>query len=74
MADDKLGEVLERVARIETKIDNYNNLREKLDMAYGLARQNERDLGKLLDNTKWLWRTIAGAILLGVLNTMVKFK
>lgn len=73
MADDKMGEVLERVTRIETKIDGYNNLRDKLDKAYGLSKQNARDLEKLLDNTKWLWRTIAGAIFIGILNAIVKF-
>lgn len=73
-AEDKLIEILERVVSIETKIDGYNNLREKLDKTYGLARQNQKDVSEIKDNTKWLWRTIAGAILVGILGAIIKFR
>ena len=72
-AEDKIIEILERVVSIETKIDGYNNLREKLDKTYGLARQNQKDVSEIKDNTKWLWRTIAGAILVGILGAIIKF-
>jgi hypothetical protein len=73
-AEDKIIEILERVVSIETKIDGYNNLREKLDKTYGLARQNQKDVSEIKDNTKWLWRTIAGAILVGILGAIIKFR
>ena len=73
-AEDKIIEILERVVSIETKIDGYNNLREKLDKTYGLARQNQKDVLEIKDNTKWLWRTIAGAILVGILGAIIKFR
>lgn len=72
-AEDKIIEILERVVSIETKIDGYNNLRDKLDKTYGLARQNQKDVSEIKDNTKWLWRTIAGAILVGILGAIIKF-
>lgn len=72
-AEDKIMEILERVVSIETKIDGYNNLREKLDKTYGLARQNQKDVLEIKDNTKWLWRTIAGTILVAILGALIKF-
>lgn len=73
-AEDKIMEILERVVSIETKIDGYNNLRDKLDKTYGLARQNQKDINTIADNNKWLWRTIAGAILVGILAELIKFR
>ena len=71
--EDRVQEILERVVRIETKIDGYNHLREKVDKAYSLSRQNERDIKEIKDNSKWLWRTLAGAILLGILGAIINF-
>lgn len=67
-------EILERIVRIETKIDGYNSTREKADMSYTKACQNERDIAEIKDNMKWLWRTIAGAIILGILSVVIKFQ
>ncbi|HIG0361858.1 TPA: hemolysin XhlA family protein [Clostridium sporogenes] len=67
-------EILERIVRIETKIDGYNSTREKADMAYTKAIENEKDIAEMKDNQKWLWRTIAGAIILGILSALIKFK
>lgn len=67
-------EILERIVRIETKIDGYNSTREKADIAYNKACQNEKDITEIKDNQKWLWRTIAGAIVLGLISTLITFK
>ena len=67
-------EILERIVRIETKIDGYNSTREKADMAFTRTCQNEKDIAEIKDNQKWLWRTIAGAIILGILGAVIKFK
>lgn len=67
-------EILERIVRIETKIDSYNSTKEKADNAYNKAIQNEKNIDEMKDNMKWLWRTIAGAIILGVIGAVVKFK
>ena len=63
MEREMLDELLERVVRIETKIDGYNNLREKLDKTYGIALSNREDIKETKDNQKWLWRTFIGAII-----------
>ncbi|WP_333861716.1 hemolysin XhlA family protein [Clostridium sp.] len=67
-------EILERIVRIETKIDGYNSTRERADMAFTKACQNEKDISEIEDNLKWLWRTIAGAIILGILSVVIKFQ
>lgn len=64
------NEVLQRMTRVETKVDEMD---EKLDRA---IRANEtavqalessksahRRLDRIEDNQKWLWRTFAGAFL-----------
>lgn len=66
-------EILERIVRIETKIDGYNNLREKLDKTYGIAVSNKEDVKELKDNQKWLWRTFAGAIIVAFLGAFMKW-
>lgn len=67
-------EILERIVRIETKIDSYNSTKEKADTAYNKAMQNEKDINEMKDNQKWLWRTIVGTILVGVIGAVIKFK
>ncbi|KAJ51107.1 hypothetical protein BD780_000229 [Clostridium tetanomorphum] len=74
MDKDIQQEILERIVRIETKIDSYNSTKEKADMAYIKACQNEKDIAEIEDNLKWLWRTIAGAIILGIISTIITFK
>jgi hypothetical protein len=68
-----IREILERVVRVETKIDDYNGLREKLDKAYGMACGTDKRVDKIEDNTKWLWRTLAGALIVGLIAAFVKF-
>lgn len=53
-------EVLERLARIETKLDNYEALREKADKAYSLALNNAKDISKIEANNKWAWGYMIG--------------
>ena len=59
-------EVLERLTKIETKLDDYGNLREKTEEAYSLSKENEKDINEINDKIKWLSRTIAGAIITGI--------
>ena len=74
MDKDITQEILERVVRIETKIDGYNHLREKVEKAYSLAKNNAEDIKEIKDNNKWLWRTIAGALILSALAALISFK
>ncbi|MNI82352.1 hemolysin XhlA [compost metagenome] len=66
-------EVLQRITRVETKVDNMD---EKLDRAIAAnetavealssAKSAHHRLDKIEDNQKWLWRTIAGAFILAI--------
>lgn len=76
-----IQEILERVVRVETKIDNYNGLREKLDNTSRAVEVYEEKIknidgrvGKIEDGQKWLWRTIAGALILSFLATYIMWK
>jgi ribonuclease HIII len=73
-------EILERLVRLETKIDDYNRLRDKVDLthtlattAHNLAIDNEKDISEIKSNQRWLWRTIAGALILAAIAAFVKF-
>ena len=46
-------EVLTRLTRIETKLDDYEDIRHKADDAYNKSNQNERRIQELEDNNKW---------------------
>jgi len=74
MEKDLIQEILERVVRIETKIDGYNHLREKVEKVYSMAKNNAEDIKEMKDNNKWLWRTIAGALILSALAAFISFK
>ncbi|MBB6214946.1 hypothetical protein HNQ80_001031 [Anaerosolibacter carboniphilus] len=67
-------QILERLVRLETKIDGYNSVREKLEQTHSTAIQNEKDIAEIKDNQKWLWRTIAGAIIVGLIAALIQYK
>lgn len=58
-------EVLTRLARLETKVDDYNGIKNKVEETRAKAFSNERRLNELEDKIKWLSRTITGAIITG---------
>lgn len=58
-------EILERLIRIETKLDDYDSIKTKVEETRSKAYSNERRINELEDNTKWLKRTITGAIITG---------
>lgn len=55
MEDKAWGEVVERLARIETKLDNYEALRDKAEQAYLMAKSNAEDIREIEANSKWAW-------------------
>lgn len=62
MKDDTAQDVIERLVRIETKLDNYEALREKADnakdvadRAYSIALNNADDIKEIKANNKWSW-------------------
>jgi len=76
-----LYQVLQRLTAVETKIDNYNSLREKLDTTYNITIANKEDIDEIKENRKWLQRTSVGAlitstitIILGMIFAFLKLK
>ncbi|MGI2294187.1 hemolysin XhlA family protein [Paenibacillus sp. GXUN7292] len=75
---DTQSEVLQRLTRVETKVDGMDS---KLDRAIqanetavealASAKSAHHRLDKIEDNQKWLWRTLAGAVLLAVTGFII---
>lgn len=61
-------EVLTRLTKIETKLDDYNNTKQKTEDAYTIAKENEKEIEELKDKIRWITRTIVGAILTGLIG------
>lgn len=71
MEKDFEREVLERLTKIETKLDDYGNMREKTEEAHSLSKQNEKDIEEINEKIKWLSRTIIGALITGVIGIVI---
>lgn len=66
-------EVLTRLARIETKLDDYDNLKNKVEETRAKAFSNERRITDVEDKSKWLEHTIIGAIITGIVSIVFIF-
>ncbi|MFA5577310.1 MAG: hypothetical protein WCZ27_04325 [Tissierellaceae bacterium] len=51
--EDRIQEILERVVRIEIKIEGYNSLKERLDKIYGITLGNKKYIQEIKDSQKW---------------------
>ena len=67
MEDKAVQDMIERLVRIETKLDNYESLREKTDAAkdkadaaYALASGNYDDIKDIKATNKWSWGYMIG--------------
>lgn len=67
-------EILDRLIRLETKLDNqdFQEVSKKIDKALNKTINNEQDIKEIKDTNKWLWRTVIGAILLNALGILFK--
>jgi hypothetical protein len=66
-------EVLERLTRIETKIDDYDRLKTKSEEARAKSFDNERRINDLEDKLKWITRTILGGLITGGISIVIIF-
>ena len=69
-----LNDIRERLVRVETKIDDIQNLRDKVNTSYNLASNVMDRIQKLEENQKWVWRSFAGAIITSIVAWFMKFK
>ncbi|MCH1713179.1 hemolysin XhlA family protein [Lactococcus petauri] len=75
MEEQAWREVLERLARIETKLDNYETVRDKAERALLIAQSNAKLIEKMEANNKWAWGfmlTLAITVI-GYLFTKIRF-
>lgn len=64
--------MLDRLKAIEVKIDDYNKIKDKTEIAYVKSNQNEKDIEEINDKIKWISRTIAGTII-GIVIAAIVF-
>ena len=61
-------EVITRLTVIETKLDNYQKIEEKSEVAYTTSLQNKDDIKEMQDTNKWIFRTAIGACIMSVIE------
>jgi CRISPR/Cas system CMR subunit Cmr6 (Cas7 group RAMP superfamily) len=66
-------EVLERLAKIETKIDDYKDTRKQAEEAYNKSVNNEKEICDIQEKLKWISRTIIGTIITAVVGAIITF-
>ena len=69
MTDEKKFEieVLQRLTKIETMLQDFKGVENKSIEAYNLSINNKQRLDKIEDTNKWLFRTTIGAVLTGLI-------
>lgn len=61
-------EVLTKLTRIETILEDFKGVETKATEAYNLSKNNKQRLDKIEDNSKWLFRTSVGAVIAGLIS------
>lgn len=61
------NEILTKLSIIETKIDDYKEVKDKCDNAFHTSEQNKRDIEILNNKITWVIRSILGALISGVI-------
>lgn len=75
MTDEKKFEieVLQRLTKIETMLQDFKGVESKSIEAYNLSLQNKQRIDKIEDNNKWLFRTAVGAVITGLIAIILSF-
>lgn len=66
-------EVLERLTKIETKLDDYNGIKSKAEDSYVLSKENEKEIEEIKDKIKWITRTLVSAIITGIITLLIAY-
>lgn len=73
MEKDFEKDVINRLAKIEAKLDDYNGIKSKAEDGYVLSKENKKDIEELQDKIKWISRTSIGAIITGLIGLLFAF-
>lgn len=60
-------EVLQRLTKIETMLEDFKGVESKSIQAYNMSLSNKERIDKIEDNNKWLFRTTVGAVITGLI-------
>lgn len=66
-------EVLTRLAVIESKLDDYKEIKDKTDIAYNKSIDNEKDINEINDKLKWLSRALVSAIIVAIITVIFTY-
>ena len=66
-------EVLTRLTKIETMLEDFKGIEIKTNEAHTLAQSNKKRLDAIEDNNKWLFRTSIGAVIAGLIGIALNF-
>lgn len=76
--DEFQREVLDRLIKIETKIESWDNSKKQIynnqnDIIHlqEKTEQQQRDIDELRDRNKWMGRTTVGAAISAVISTVI---
>lgn len=77
MADEKelIPEIRERLVKIEIMLENITNTNDlKLETIEEKIKVANNRIKDLEENSKWLWRAVAGALISAVISFLINFK
>ena len=63
-------EVISRLSKIETKLDDYKQVKDEAAEALQLSKANDCSIKEMKENSKWLRRTILVS-LLGLVSSII---
>lgn len=66
-------EVLQRLTKIETMLEDFKGVESKSIQAYNMSLSNKERIDKIEDNNKWLFRTTVGAVITGFVAIILSF-
>lgn len=64
-------EVLTRLTKIETMLENFKGIEEKADKAFNLSANNKERIDKIEDKNQWAFRTSIGAVIGAVISGII---
>lgn len=66
-------DVITRLTKIETLLEDFKGVETKCNEAYMLSNDNKKRLDKMEDNNRWLFRTVIGSVVTGLIAIALNF-